>query len=83
MMQGPAAILPFEEMAERIRKIDPEEFAGAVVIVPHEGEPIAFLTIDPQPTLMQFWAMVKTRVERGIEAMQLAANQQDQWGQRR
>jgi hypothetical protein len=76
---------PFTEMADRILKIDPAEFAGAIVVVPPgDGEPIAFLTTDPKPDIMQFWATVKSRIEvRGTEAMQAAANQQDPWGGRR
>jgi hypothetical protein len=72
-------------MAARIRGINQAEFAGAIVVVPPgDGEPIAFLTADPKPDLIQFWATVRTRVEvRATEAMQAAANQQDPWGGRR
>jgi hypothetical protein len=55
---------PFQAMAERIRKIADDEFAGAVVIQPPGGaEPIAFLITDPAPDLLQFFASVKARVE--------------------
>jgi hypothetical protein len=75
---------PFTDMAARIAKIDSTEFAGAVVVVPPDGEPIAFLTTDPKPDLMQFWSTVKSRVEvRATEAMQQVAAQQDPWGGRR
>jgi hypothetical protein len=72
---------PFTDMAARIAKIDSAEFAGAVVVVPPgDGEPIAFMTTDPKPDLMQFWSTVKSRVEvRATEAMQQAAAQQDPW----
>jgi hypothetical protein len=71
-------------MSARIAKINPDEFAGAIVVVPPgDGEPIAFLTTDPKPNLMQFWATVKTRVEVATEAMQSAASQKDPWGGRR
>jgi hypothetical protein len=72
---------PFIDMAARIAKIASAEFAGAIVVVPPgDGEPIAFLTTDPKPDLMQFWATVKSRVEvRATEAMQQAAAQQDPW----
>jgi hypothetical protein len=74
---------PFKDMATRISGIDESEFAGAVVIVPPDGEPIAFLTTDPKPDLMQFWSAVKARVEiRATEAMQQAAAQSDPWGRR-
>ena len=83
MMSEHAA--PFSEMAARIAKIDPGEFAGAVVVVPPGGgDPIAFLTTDPKPDLMQFWSTVKARVEvRATEMIQQAAAQIDPWNQRR
>ena len=66
-------VVAFETMAERIAKIPEHEFAGAVVILPPEGDPIAFLTTDPKPDMMQFWAAVKARVEiRAAEAIQNA-----------
>jgi hypothetical protein len=83
---GVSTAHPFDEMSARIAKINPDEFAGAIVVVPPgDGEPIAFLTTDPKPDLMQFWATVKSRIEvRATEAMQAeAANQRDPWGGRR
>jgi hypothetical protein len=75
---------PFTEMADRILKIDPAEFAGAIVVVPPgDGEPIAFLTTDPKPNLMQFWATVKSRVEVSTSEAMAAVTQQDPWGGRR
>jgi hypothetical protein len=80
-MTEPSA--PFTDMAARIARIDLAEFAGAIVVVPPDGEPIAFLTTDPKPDMMQFWSTVKSRVEvRATEAMQQAANQQDPWARR-
>ncbi len=55
--------LPFAQMAARIERIDEKEFAGAVVVVPPTGEPIAFLVSDPDPNLAQFWSSVASRVE--------------------
>lgn len=75
---------PFEDMARDITNAMEAtgKFAGAVVIVPPEGEPIAFMTTDPAPDLMQFWSAVKNRVEiRAAEAVQSAA-QVDPWGRR-
>jgi hypothetical protein len=77
---------PFEDMARDIVKVVEAagKFAGAVVIVPPEGDPIAFMTMDPAPDLMQFWSAVKNRVEiRAAEAVQIAQNAaQDPWGRR-
>ena len=61
---------PFREMAGRIAKIDPQEFAGAAVIQPPDGgEPIAFLIAEAKPDLLQFWAAVKARVEIAYAAL--------------
>jgi hypothetical protein len=79
---------PFEDMARDIVKVVEAagKFAGAVVIVPPEGAPIAFITMDPAPDLMQFWSAVKNRVEiRAAEAEQSAQQSlldQMQWGRR-
>ena len=78
--------IPFSEMADRIAKIDPFEFGGAVVVLPpgENAVPIAFVTTDPHPDLMQFWSTVKARVEvRATEMVQQAAAQLDPWAQRR
>ena len=75
---------PFEDMAARIGRIDEREFAGAIVVVPPgEGEPIAFLTTDPRPDLLQFLAAAKTRVELRESEVMAQAQMQDPWGQRR
>lgn len=73
----------FAAMAERIAKIDGAEFAGAVVVVPPgDGEPIAFLTTDPKPDVLQFFAAVETRVQvRKAEVMD-TQRQTEAWGRR-
>lgn len=53
----------FAEMADRIVRMNPAEFAGAAVIVPRDGEPIIFLLQDPNPKAAQFWSGVASRVE--------------------
>ncbi len=53
----------FTAMAERLGRIDVEEFAGAAVIVPRDGAPIVFLLADPAPKPAQFWSGVVSRVE--------------------
>lgn len=63
---------PFEDMAARIAKIDAKEFAGAIVVVPPGGgEAIAFMTTDPTPDIVQFWAAAEARIKvKSMEAMQ-------------
>ena len=71
---------PFEAMAVRVGNIPENEFAGAVVIVPPDGEPISILLQSTKADPLRFWGMVKTEVEiRGAEAMQTP---QDPWGRR-
>lgn len=54
----------FTEMAERIARMNPEEFAGALVFVPPEGDPLAILLAEsPKPNLVQFWHIAETRVQ--------------------
>lgn len=75
---------PFADMVARISKIDPAEFAGAIVLVlPGDGGDIAFYTADPKPDVLQFLAAVKTRVEIRERELMQAVQAQDPWGQRR
>ena len=60
-MEDPASA--FTAMAARLGRIDPEEFAGAAVIVPKDGEPIVVVLADPTPKAAQFWSLVVSRVE--------------------
>lgn len=72
---------PFIRMAERIAAIEPAEFAGACVIQPPgDAEPIAFVTSDPSPDVIQFLAAVKARIEIAYaEAMQGAEDRRTGW----
>lgn len=54
---------PFKEMADRIERNLKEEFSGALLIVPPNGEPIAVLLTDPKPDMEAFWAMVSGKVQ--------------------
>ena len=75
-MDDPASA--FTAMAARLGRIEPEEFAGAAVIVPKDGEPIVFLLADPSPKPAQFWSGVVSRVEiaaaEARHAEEVAAN---------
>lgn len=80
MADAPAQ--PFLDMAARIEKNDPAEFAGAIVVVPPEGDPIAFMIADPSADLVQFWATCETRIAvRKAEIVEASRNQQG-WVQR-
>ncbi len=54
---------PFKEMADRIEKNDPKEFAGALLIVPPEGDPIAVMLTDPKQDLDAFWGMCAAKIQ--------------------
>lgn len=64
---GPADL--FREMAERIERNDPAEFAGAILVVPPlpenrgEWEPIEILLINPNRDEPHFWSTVFRKVE--------------------
>ena len=66
---------PFRDMADRIERGDPAEFAGAVVVVPPSGEPIAFMLTDPKPSLAQFWTGLQGRID-GAAAEAKSAQEQ-------
>jgi hypothetical protein len=75
---------PFHDMAARIEKIEPAEFAGAVVIMPPGGgEPIVFLTTDPMPVQPQFWSSVQARVELAAAKAQQAETAMQPWAPHR
>ncbi len=53
----------FREMADRIERNDPAEFAGAILIVPPEGDVIAVLITDPSKDKEAFWALAVSRTQ--------------------
>jgi hypothetical protein len=65
MPDDPAQL--FEDMANRIRRNDPGEFAGCMLIVPpssqdgRTGEPIELLLIDPKRDAVNFWSTAKSK----------------------
>lgn len=61
----------FKEMQSRIERNDSAEFAGALLIVPPEGEPIAVLMSDPKKDVEAFWAMVNGKVAVATAELQL------------
>ena len=53
----------FREMAERIGRIADQDFAGAILVVPPEGEPVEMLVVDPKQNSGHFWMAAKSRVD--------------------
>lgn len=75
----------FDVMAERIRLNKDDSFGGAFVIVPPlgGGEPIETLVLDREQDPAQFWAILKTKAEMHLAALdQLARSQQAGFGRR-
>ena len=70
----------FREMAARIERNAPEEFAGAIMLVPppsndgRNGAPVEILLIDPNQDPRHFWATAKSESE--IAAGAFLAEQQ-------
>lgn len=56
----------FTSMASRIQANSGAEFAGAVVVVPPEGNPIEMLIVDPTRNPAVFWSTVKSLVDMKI-----------------
>jgi hypothetical protein len=62
----------FQIMAARIERVRPEEFSGAVLIVPpldENGEltgVIEVLTIEGMPSAEHFWGSLKIRVDTAV-----------------
>lgn len=73
----------FAHMADRIRKSDPADFAGAVVIVPPSGDPITYLVNDPKPSLAQFWTGLQGRITVAAADAQQDEARQNPWGAQR
>lgn len=80
-MTDPAAA--FREMAERIEKNDPAEFAGAILLVPPDGKPIEILLVDKSRDEAFFWATASSRIEIATaEFGQRQRGGQDPFGRR-
>lgn len=60
---------PFREMAERIDRNAEPEFAGAILLVPPNGDPIAVLLTDPKPDTEAFWSLAKGKVDLATQEL--------------
>jgi len=69
----------FKAMADRIER-NPQEFGGAVVIVPPGGgEPIEFLLIDAKGDVGQFFGSIKAKLEVYLEELRSVQQRGPQW----
>lgn len=54
----------FRQMAERIERNAPTEFAGAVLLIPPGNEtPIEILLVNPRPDMEHFWSTCEAQVK--------------------
>jgi hypothetical protein len=74
---------PFSDMAARIEHNKPQDFAGAVVIVPPNGDAMIMLSLDPSQDAATFWSMVRTKIEVVWKGLVADERRKDTgWGQR-
>lgn len=59
----------FRLWADKIDKNDQEDFSGAFMIIPPVGDPISSLLIDQDKDIGNFFALVKTKIEAAVDAI--------------
>jgi len=77
--EAPKALTPaevFRLWADKIEKNDADDFGGVFVIIPPSGEPISGLLIDQEQDLGTFFAVVKSKVESAVDAINDAQRKQ-------
>ena len=57
----------FRLWADKIEKNAADDFSGAFLIVPPNGEPISGLLIDAEKNMGTFFAVVKSKLEAAID----------------
>lgn len=62
---------PFTEMAERITRNDPKEFAGAMLMVAPDGKQIAVMITDPSQDLEGFLAHCMSKLQAHTAELQI------------
>jgi hypothetical protein len=72
--------LPFRSMADRIDRNDSQEFSGAFVIMPPNGEPIEYLALNPKQDGAAFWGAVQAHVQRALA--EIEEKQRNSFGMR-
>lgn len=74
----------FTEMAARISRNDPKEFAGAFMIVSPDGTVLSHSFFNPVGDAPSFWGFVSAAVQTAsTEAIQKAEGQMGMTGYRR
>ena len=66
----------FRDWADRIEKNAPSDFGGAFLIIPPKGDPISGLLVDQEQDLNTFFAVVKTKIDASVDALNEAQRRQ-------
>lgn len=72
----------FREMAERIERNTEADFAGAMLIVPPQGDPIAVMLADPTQDKEAFLALCAGKLQVATQEYAVSKPQGGNWGQR-
>lgn len=73
----------FRSMADRIDRNKPEEFSGALLVVPPGADkPIEILLINPAQDLAAFWATVSSTIQVAAAEFQQKMQNPDPWARR-
>ena len=68
----------FRDMADRIERNVPAEFAGALLVVPPAGgEAIEILLVNPSHDLALFWSTILAKVQIAASEFQERARSND------
>lgn len=75
--------VPFTEMAERIGKNAPEDFAGAFVIVTPDGKSKSTLLLDNSQSAAAFWGLLQSVAEIALAEINDAERLGNSYGRQR
>ena len=74
---------PFRTRADKIDRIDEQDFGGAVCIVPPGGDEIISWDIsDSKADILRFWVKLKTDIDAVIQRLDERARMQSSFGGR-
>jgi hypothetical protein len=65
--------------ADKIEKNAPEDFSGFFVVIPPVGDAISSLLIDQENDVNTFFAVVKSKIDDAVEALNTKQRQKSQW----
>lgn len=57
----------FRELAEKIERNKPEDFGGAFLIIPPDGDPISGILVG-SVDLLTYWSLIKSKLDLAISS---------------